>query len=187
LEEINFKDLSLKVATLHYQSERGKRTAVLTFLRRTFHDYHNITGHVKHRMILGATELNCLSVSKDYSSETDLNHIRHAADCVGRRAVCPDHLNLLACYESLSLFCRVTIICPYSQHVRQTVGTPADQRGQRGSAVGIATRLRAGRTRVRIRIGRNFLISLVQTDWGAKPTSISLEISAFSLVKVAGV
>jgi hypothetical protein len=57
LEEINFKDLSLKGATLHYQSERGKRTTVFTFFRRTINDYHNIIRHVKYKMILGAIEL----------------------------------------------------------------------------------------------------------------------------------
>jgi len=55
--EVNLKELSLKGATLHYQGERGKRTTVFTFFRRTFNDYHNIIHHIKHKMILGATEL----------------------------------------------------------------------------------------------------------------------------------
>lgn len=124
LEEVNFKDLSLKGATLHYQSERGKSTTAFTFLRRTFNDYHTIIGHVKHKIILGATEL--LSVSTDYSSETYLNHTRCAADFLGIRAVCPDQLILLACYKSISLFYRVTVMMPSSGHVRQIVNTPAD-------------------------------------------------------------
>jgi len=53
LEEVNFKDLSLKGATLHYQRERGKRTTVFTLLRRTFNDYHNIIGHVKQNYFRG--------------------------------------------------------------------------------------------------------------------------------------
>jgi hypothetical protein len=57
LEEINLKELSLKGSTLHYQSERDKRTTVFTFFRRTLNDYHDIIRHVKHKMVLGATEL----------------------------------------------------------------------------------------------------------------------------------
>jgi hypothetical protein len=56
-KEVNFKGLSLKGTTLHYQGERGKRTTVFTFLRRTINDYHNIIGHLTHKMLLGATEL----------------------------------------------------------------------------------------------------------------------------------